>query len=244
MKTFLGVGNVYRLGPQSLKFSVDSVKNLKVIIDHFEKYPLITKKRADYELFVQTFNLIQNKEHLTEEGLRKIVATKANMNLGLSDELKTAFPNIIPVLRPSSVLEDCQIQDPNWFAGFVTGEGCFHINIKNSASHSLGFQVQLIFKLTQHTRDEQLMKSLIEYLDSGNVYIFKEAVNYLVIKFTDLTDKIIPFFQKYQIKGAKYYDFEDFYKVAELMKNKVHLTQEGLDQIRQIKAGMNRGREY
>ena len=113
MKTFLDVGNVYRLGPQSLKFSVDSVKDLAKVLDHFDKYPLITKKRADYELFVQAFNLIQNKEHLTKEGLRKIVAIKANMNLGLSDELKTAFPNIIPVPRPSSVLEDCQIQDPN-----------------------------------------------------------------------------------------------------------------------------------
>jgi hypothetical protein len=56
-------------------------------------------------------------------------------------------------------------------------------------------------------------------------------------------DKIIPFFQKYQIKGAKSYDFEDFCKVAELIKNKAHLTQDGLDQIRKIRAGMNRGRK-
>jgi hypothetical protein len=27
------------------------------------------------------------------------------------------------------------------------------------------------------------------------------------------------------------------------MKNKAHLTEEGLDQIRKIKAGMNRGRK-
>lgn len=36
--------------------------------------------------------LIQNKEHLTIEGVNKIVAIKASMNLGLSDELKVAFP--------------------------------------------------------------------------------------------------------------------------------------------------------
>lgn len=35
-----------------------------------------------------------------------------------------------------------------------------------------------------------------------------------------------------------------FLKVAELMKNKGHLTQEGLAQIRKIKAGMNTGREH
>jgi hypothetical protein len=32
-----------------------------------------------------------------------------------------------------------------------------------------------------------------------------------------------------------------FVKVAELMKAKVHLTQSGLEQIKQIKSGMNGG---
>ena len=31
------------------------------------------------------------------EGLMEIVAIKASLNLGLSDELKSAFPNIIPL---------------------------------------------------------------------------------------------------------------------------------------------------
>jgi len=38
-------------------------------------------------------------------------------------------------------------------------------------------------------------------------------------------------------------DFEDFKKAAELMKNKEHLTELGLEQIRLIQMGMNRGRE-
>jgi hypothetical protein len=37
-----------------------------------------------------------NKEHLTHEGLRKIVAIRALMNLGLSEKLKEAFaPHLI-----------------------------------------------------------------------------------------------------------------------------------------------------
>jgi hypothetical protein len=43
--------------------------------------------------------IIDRKEHLTEEGLRKIVAIKAAINLGLSDKLKEAFPYIVPVKR-------------------------------------------------------------------------------------------------------------------------------------------------
>jgi hypothetical protein len=41
-----------------------------------------------------------NKEHLTQEGLQKLVAIKASMNKeNLSDKLKSAFPNLTPATR-------------------------------------------------------------------------------------------------------------------------------------------------
>jgi hypothetical protein len=74
---------------------------LPIVIRFFSKYPLITKKHADYLLFKLAVDLVLNKEHLTMEGLNKIVAIKASMNRGhLSSELKVGFPNIIPVDRP------------------------------------------------------------------------------------------------------------------------------------------------
>lgn len=78
---------------------VQSLEGLRVIVDHFEKYPLLTKKREDFLLFSQIFNLIDQKEHLTLSGLHKIVSIKASMNLGLSESLKGAFPDITPVQR-------------------------------------------------------------------------------------------------------------------------------------------------
>jgi hypothetical protein len=113
------------------------------------------------------------------------------------------------------------------------------VTVRKSSTHRTGLRVELVFKLTQHLRDEKLMKSLIEYLDCGNVYSDKEAVIFKVAKLSDIADKIIPFFVKYPIKGVKAKDFADFCLVAELMKNKVHLTEEGLSKIRLIKAGMN-----
>ena len=59
----------------------------------------------------------------------------------------------------------------------------------------------------------------------------------------DLTEKIIPFFKKYPILGKKAQDFSDRCKVAILMQNQIHLTKEGLEQIRKIKSGMNTGRD-
>jgi hypothetical protein len=64
-------------------------------------YPLRTQKFSDYVLFKEALNLILNKQHLTLSGLHKIVAIKAKMNLGLSESLQAAFPDVLPMSRPA-----------------------------------------------------------------------------------------------------------------------------------------------
>jgi hypothetical protein len=100
------------------------------------------------------------------------------------------------------------------------------------------------FTLTQHSRDEQLMKSLIGYLGCGRYFSYsnKNKGEFAVVKFSDITEKIIPFFDKYHILGVKSRDYADFKGLHGLKKCKAHLTQEGLEQVKQIKSGMNRGR--
>ena len=102
---------------------------------------------------------MNGKEHLTKEGLEKIVSIKGSINLGLSSKLKAAFPNITLVERP--VISNMLIQSPYWLAGFSSGEGSFMIKVKNSASYLVGYQVNLEFQLAQHNCDIILMKSLI-----------------------------------------------------------------------------------
>jgi hypothetical protein len=214
------------------------------VIKHFDKYPLITFKLADYLLFKEVVGMIQLKEHLTKDGLDKIVAIKASINRGLSqsEELKTAFPHVIPVNRPLVTLPALEAKktfDPNWLAGFTSGEGCFILNLFKSSAYKTGFKVQLRFQITQHSRDEALFRSLIEYFGCGNVYFREGAVDFIVQKSSDLDSKIIPFFHKYPIVGEKSLNFKDFCQVVELIKQKKHLTQSGLDLILKIKEGFN-----
>jgi hypothetical protein len=56
--------------------------------------------------------IIDGKEHLTEQGLRRIVALKAGINLGLSNKLKEAFLHIVPVKRYS-------VTESLWSASFT-----------------------------------------------------------------------------------------------------------------------------
>ena len=105
MKFLLGVGKISKSRPDLYELQVSSVKDISAIIKHFDKYPLITQKFSDYKLFKQAYNLIINKEHLTKEGLSKLVAIKASMNLGLSPLLKEAYPNIKPINRENVIKE-------------------------------------------------------------------------------------------------------------------------------------------
>ena len=129
----LGVGKIYKQGKDSLvQFRVESIKDLLVVIEHFNKYPLITKKRVDFELFKLAVLLIQNKEHLTKEGLNKLISIRASMNKGLTDELKLAFPGTTPINKPN--IETNLIHDPLWFVGFTSGEGCFSAPVAAEAA--------------------------------------------------------------------------------------------------------------
>ena len=80
---------------------VRSLIDLNLIVNHFERYPLLTKKREDFLLFAQIVSLMnKKKKHLTLSGLHEIISLKASMNLGLSTLLKDAFPDITPAIRP------------------------------------------------------------------------------------------------------------------------------------------------
>jgi hypothetical protein len=83
-----------------ISFRVNSLKDLtNIIIPHFSKYSLLGQKATDFYLFKQVTELMTNKAHLTMEGLQKIINLKANMNLGISEELNSNFINTVPVQK-------------------------------------------------------------------------------------------------------------------------------------------------
>jgi LAGLIDADG endonuclease len=225
---------------ESIKYTVTKLSDLiNVIIPHFERYPLLTQKGADFILFQRVVEITSNKNHLSIEGLQNIINIKAAMNKGLSDELKSNFINLNIVERP--LIATTNIFDPNWIAGFVSGEGNFDINIHKSKSHRIGYQVQLRFRVSQDERDIQLMEHLKKHLGSGIIKVNKKTsvVCLSITKILTINKIIIPLFEKYPILGVKYLDYFDFCKVVNLMNEGKHLTNEGLILIREIKSGMN-----
>jgi hypothetical protein len=186
---------------------------------------------------------MNNKAHLTVEGLHQIINIKAAMNLGLSDLLKSEFINFTPV--KIQVINTENIPDPNWIAGFVTGEGNFDVIINQQSSNKIGYRVQLRLRISQHERDIKLMECLSKYLGSGKIYKYpgKSAVVLTIFNFSDITNKIIPFFDKNPLLGIKLLDYLDWHKIAKLIDEGSHHTLEGLKLIQEISSKMNTGRD-
>ena len=244
IQSYLGVGKIHVHGKNSLQYRVDSIKDLQVIVNHFDKYPLVTAKLADFILFKKAFDIILLKEHLSQGGLLKLVGIKASLNLGLSASLKDAFPNWkeLQIKRPHYIFKG--IPNPNWMAGFASGDSSFNIKTSDSSTSKLGQRVQLRFGVGLNIREEALIKHLAVFFGLAdsikNVYFYKDSVKFEIVNFSDILNKIIPFFEKHLIQGKKSLDFIDFKEVAGIIQKKDHLTSEGFQKILRIKDRMNK----
>ena len=69
IRNTLGVGKVRKNSSSTAVFRVDNIQELQVIVDHFTNYPLIGFKVSDFLLFKECYDLIKQKQHLTQEGL-------------------------------------------------------------------------------------------------------------------------------------------------------------------------------
>jgi hypothetical protein len=254
IKKNLGVGKISKSEKKAITYAVDSIKDIPIILNHFDNYPLITHKLSDYLIFKQCFEIIKQGEHLTETGLLEILSLKSNLNLGLPNKLKKIFPRLAIKNRPKYVFKG--IPDPFWLSGFTSGDGTFHIVFRKSNNNSGVFAR---FSIHLHIRELEVLNGILNYLNSNKddnskcvniknkkIYISLTAksANLQISKFTDIVNIIIPFFNKYPILGIKSLDYLDFKKVCEIVKTKEHLKSPSVfKQILKIRSGMNLNRQ-
>ena len=247
IQRFFNVGNVTLHGDSAM-YQVIRLSDLACVIKHFNDYPLKTQKHADFLLFKKAFDIINNKQHLTESGLRNLISIRASMNKGLPERLEAAFPKIIPVERPTVAKANFESNTSDikyWVSGFMSGEACFMIKVSKSKTHKLGSSTALYFLVNQHIRDAYLLENFTQFFDCGSFSIKEKSdiATFTVTNFNNILEKVIPFFVEYPILGIKSKDFEDFKQASLLIKSKTHLTRQGFDEILLIKSRMNFKRE-
>lgn len=138
---FFGIGKITKLAEESVQLRVSGLKDLNIIINHFDNYPLLTCKNFDYLIFKQVIGLMKQGLHLTSEGLSKIVSIKAKATLNrkiISDISNLALPCLNYKFKINSL---------HWLAGFTDAEGCFFIALKKSPKYKLGCASYCMIKI-------------------------------------------------------------------------------------------------
>ena len=82
IKSYFGCGSIrYNKSDQTNRFETRSLEHLnKAVIPHFRRYPLLSSKKKDFELFAQICEKMAKKEHLSPLGLREIINIALTMN--------------------------------------------------------------------------------------------------------------------------------------------------------------------
>ncbi|CAJ0848773.1 13235_t:CDS:10, partial [Entrophospora sp. SA101] len=140
--------------------------------------------------------MVANKQHLTAEGVYSLRAIAQAMNTGREtpegyrpEHTVPSSSNYIPL-------------DPNDNSGFVTGDGCFSLIVKNDSPH-FG---RAYFAIDQATTNRPLLESMLPLLGLPGQTLRPNGPDNLRISTQNratIIEVILPFFEKYPLYGAK-----------------------------------------
>ena len=105
-----------------------------------------------------------------------------------------------------------------YLAGFVDGEGSFNVSLRRNNDYRLGWQVVLSFNVSQ--KDLTVLEILKDTLNCGIIKTRKcdGLYSYDVTKPSDITTKVIPFFDRFgflsKSKNINYRIFKDISSLA------------------------------
>ena len=132
---------------------------------------------------------------------------------------------------------------PDYIVGLVDGEGYFSVSAKIDIRKSYkAHAVSLVFGMKLSEKDGKILEFLRNYFECGNLNYrhdsrenFCNCMEYQVRSHKDIFTKIIPFFQKYPLKfPSKQKAFKYFCEVADIVIERKHLSEEGIEKIQHL----------
>jgi len=236
----LGVGRVV-LRPKynTCSFEVGSEKELRILIDLLDKYPLMGDKYLDYLNFRKAFFLYFDRSGLVTESLKaEIEELRANHN--------TKRESTLPPENYKRVITDYKI------LGFIEGEGSFIIQTKELTPR---FELELTFA------QKPLLMEICEYLKlrlglnqpaaKGGIKLrerkpkgnSKPTVRLEIIGIDILHNYFNAFLSQLEFYSRKKEDFKTFCFICDKLFNKAHINnKEVKDLLLKLSEGINGAR--
>lgn len=254
MKTLQGLKEYFNRGEviEAAGYVHLRVTNLKdileVIIPHFSLYPLQSTKVVSYTLFKEVATVINNKEHLTLDGFKRVLRLKAALPKGLDAAVfkDSRFSDIAPLDTSNIFVKNTSKLSPYYVAGFVAADGSFYISLPNLNTKWPNYDAG--FSIAQNKRDELLLMRMIETLTCGAIKKDSNDMRYISVRNKkELYNTILPFFHRYPLNNGKDIDFYYFsIALAILYKNLgkglKNLSSEDKNQLELCKKSMNKNR--
>ena len=162
-------------GSSVARYRVKSREELKVIINHFNEYPLRSSKAISFAYFCEIFNLMGSKLHTNVSGFLKLVSLINKLNRPLSSSTldKLSYLGVLPNVEFEAPVLNVNVSlDPQWIAGFITGEGSFTY-FTRTRQDSKGNTIKdytLAFEVSQDSKDWFLLNLIKDYFNTGKVY--------------------------------------------------------------------------
>lgn len=129
-----------------------------------------------------------------------------------------------------------------WYlAGFADGEGSFKVSFRWRQDCRCPWKVSLCFNISQ--KDCVILALFKRYLGCGTIRGRPDGVWYYEVNnLNAIWETVIPFFKRYGFLSAeKKRDFAKFCAIAEILRQRDHLGEEGIRRILSIRRDMNDG---
>ncbi len=137
-----------------------------------------------------------------------------------------------------------------YLAGYVDGEGSFHVGIQRSKNVKIGYQLVPEFHVSQNSDRSQVLKIMKDTLDCGYIKANHSAKPndktcvFVVRNRKDLLLKVIPFFERHPMLSPKNEDFMKFSEIVKAMEKSKHLSKDGLTTLIRLAFSMNGNGKY
>jgi hypothetical protein len=90
IKTLFGAGNVTKRGSTDVyRYLCQAIVGIGSVIKYYRSFPLKTIKASSFDNWCEIYKIIINKEHLSPEGLKKVIEFKKKINVKNQEASKT-----------------------------------------------------------------------------------------------------------------------------------------------------------
>ena len=136
-----------------------------------------------------------------------------------------------------------------YIAGFVDGEGSFHVAICRNEGTRAGWQLVPEFHVSQNAERREVLDLIRRRLGCGRIRENHRAsadttLVFVVRKRDDLLTRVIPFFETQPFLSSKQREFLTFARIVRAMAEGEHLTAEGFSALVTAALSMNGGGRY